>query len=116
MDVVVIHQVRVIHEEGVVIGGDFYLSGLQFHEETAKGLSESDWKLMNALPFIILLDEPGRAVEPPSINMCLASHTFVIGHGWGDVTADLLYHQLTDGPIHLGSISNVCSVGHFAKL
>ena len=73
-------------------------------------------KQMNVLLFIAILNEMGRAVELPSIDMCPTPHTFVVGNGWHNVSTNVLDHQLADGPIYLCGVHNMCLVGCFMEL
>jgi hypothetical protein len=43
-NVVIVHEIGVIHEERVIISSDLYITHLQFGKKTTKKWLESDWK------------------------------------------------------------------------
>ena len=65
----------------------------------------------STIPYTILSDETGGAVESPRIDVLPASRALLIRYRWSEVATDLLYHQLADGPVHFGGVSDACFVG-----
>jgi hypothetical protein len=73
-------------------------------------------KKSGTLPCIILSDETGGTVEPSSINMLPASCALLVWYGWGEVIANILHHQLTDGLVYFGGVSDACLIGRIMEL
>jgi len=65
---------------------------------------------------IIIVDEMGRAVEWPSVDMFPTLCALLVGHGQCQMASDVLDHQFTDGLIHLARVCNPCLVGGIVEL
>ena len=73
-------------------------------------------KNMSTLLCIVLLNETGRAVESPSIDMLPASCALLVWYRRSEVVTNILYHQLADGLVHFGGVGDACLVGGFMEL
>ena len=73
-------------------------------------------KKRSTLPCVILSDEMGRTVESSSVNVLPAACALLIWYKQHEVVTNISYHQLADGPIHFGGVSNACLVDRIMEL
>ena len=72
--------------------------------------------MINMVLLIVIVDEMGRAVESPSVNMFPTSHALLIEHGWCQMASDILDHQFADGLVYSAHVCNPCLVGGIVEL
>ena len=65
---------------------------------------------------IVILDETGRAVELPSVDMFPTSHALLVGHRQCQMATNVLDHQFADGLVDLACVCNLCLVGSIVEL
>jgi hypothetical protein len=73
-------------------------------------------KKRSTLPCIVLSDKMGRTIKSPSIDMLPASCALLVWYRWSEVVINILYHQLADGLVHFGGVSDACLVGRIMEL
>jgi hypothetical protein len=77
---------------------------------------ECDRKGSEHIPFVVIFDKAGGAIESPSIDMRPTSRTLLVGNGRGKMAANLLDHQLAHRPVHLCGVGDACLVGRIVEL
>ena len=65
---------------------------------------------------IIIIDEMGRAVEWPSVDMFPTLCALLVGHEQCQMASDVLDHQFADGLVHLACVCNPCLIGGIVEL
>jgi len=72
--------------------------------------------MINMVLLIVILDETGRAVELPSVDMFPTSHALLVGHRQCQMATNVLDHQFADGLVDLACVCNLCLVGSIVEL
>jgi len=65
---------------------------------------------------IVILNETGRAVESPSVDMFPTLRALLVGHRWCQMATSVLDHQFTDGLVDLACVCDLRLVGSIVEL